>query len=57
MEVKGSFVEEIGFKAFQKGFFEEWRSLTFSLHSQSDLPLHEIAELAYEKCKGFEVGR
>lgn len=50
-EVLGHVVEEFGLKASKKGFFKEWQSLTSSIAEESDLPLHEAAEMAYKELK------
>lgn len=51
MEVRGHIIEHYGLKASQKGFFNEWRSLSSSIQETQDIPGYEAAELAYKQLK------
>lgn len=44
-------VEEFGYKAHNKGFFNEWQLLTASLKESDNLPYDEAAEKAYNQLK------
>jgi len=51
MDVRGHIIEHFGFKADNKGFFNEWRELSSSLQENLDIPAYEAAELAYNQLK------
>lgn len=51
MEVRGHIIEHYGLKASQRGFFNEWRSLSSSIQESQDVPLFEAVELAYNQLK------
>jgi len=44
-------VEELGWKAYQKGFFSEWQQLSSSIKEAEDILLCEAAERAYQQLK------
>lgn len=50
-EIRGYIYEEIGIKAFKRGFFKEWQELTSSFKDSEEIPLHEAAEKAYKQLK------
>lgn len=43
--------EEIGYKAYHKGFFKEWQAMTSSIHRNEELALDEAAYKAYKLLK------
>lgn len=45
------FYEETGLKAYKKGFFNEWRTLTSSIKEAEDLLLCEAGYKAYQQLK------
>lgn len=54
---EGHIVEELGLKAYKKGFYPEWLSKTSSLHQEGEYPLHEAAEIVYKELKeGIDGG-
>ena len=44
-------VEELGYKAYAKGFFNEWTATRSSLIKERDLDILEAAERAYTELK------
>lgn len=46
MAINGKYIEELGFKAKNKGFFSEWQILTSELIKVNGLTLDEAAEKA-----------
>jgi hypothetical protein len=51
MEFDAKLYEEIGYKAYNKGFFTEWRNLTSSIQEKNELPLCEAGYRAYQQLK------
>lgn len=50
-EFNSKTVEEYGFKAYRKGFFKEWQTLTSSINENQDLNYDEAAQKAYKHLK------
>ena len=50
-DYNAKFVEELGFKAYQKGFFTEWRNMTSSIYKSEDVSYDLAAEKAYNLIK------
>lgn len=55
-DFNGKLVEELGFKAYKKGFFKEWQNMTSSIHKNQDIKYDIAAEKAYNilKLQGSE---
>jgi hypothetical protein len=49
MEVNGKIIEELGFEASKKGFFQEWQSLTDVLKKEKNISVSEASEIAFSK--------
>ncbi|WPR71150.1 hypothetical protein SLW70_14575 [Flavobacterium sp. NG2] len=49
MEINGKRIEELGFEASKKGFFQEWRTLTKVLIKENKISLNEASEIAFKK--------
>lgn len=43
--------EEIGIKAFERGFFDQWQSLTSSIKETEDISLCDAGYKAYNQLK------
>lgn len=56
MEIRGHIIERFGYKAHNKGFFDEWRTLSASLQEKHDIPGYEAAEQAYYALKNQTQG-
>ena len=50
-ETKSIVIEEIGFKAYKKGFFKEWREYFCTLNKNIEFSPHEAAQIAYHEIK------
>ncbi len=50
-EIKSIVIEEIGHKAYKKGFFEEWRDYFCILNKNVEFSPHEAAKIAYHEIK------
>jgi len=50
-EFNSKTVEKYGFKAYRKGFFKEWQTLTSSINENQDLNYDEAAQKAYKHLK------
>jgi hypothetical protein len=50
-DYNAKFVEELGFKAHQKGFFTEWQSMTSSIYESEGVNYDIAAEKAYNLIK------
>lgn len=50
-EFNAKIYENYGYKAHNKGFFDEWRALSSSLREEKDIPLCDASILAYNKLK------
>tara|TARA_Y100000385_G_scaffold260009_1_gene289558 strand:+ start:1442 stop:1615 length:174 start_codon:yes stop_codon:yes gene_type:complete len=55
-EINGKLVEEIGFKAYSKGFFPQWQKMTSSMYENEEITYEIAAERAYNilKLQGSE---
>ena len=51
MEINGKRIEELGFKASKKGFYNEWKSMINVLKTENDVTLNEASEAAFNKLK------
>ncbi|MBP0904943.1 hypothetical protein ACFSKN_18330 [Mariniflexile gromovii] len=49
MEINGKRIEKLGFKAFKKGFYNEWKSLTDAFKKENDISLNEASEKAFNE--------
>lgn len=49
MEINGKRIEELGFEASKKGFFEEWRTLISLLIEENKISLNEASEIAFKR--------
>jgi len=50
-EFNAKVVEELGYKAYRKGFFKEWQAMTSSISKSEDLAYDEAAAKAYKTLK------
>jgi len=50
-EFNAKVVEELGYKAYRKGFFKEWQAMTSSISKSEDLAYDEAAVKAYKTLK------
>lgn len=55
-DINGKVVEEIGFKAYNKGFFPQWQKMTSSIYQSEEINFEIAAERAYNilKLQGSE---
>ena len=51
MEINGKRIEELGFEASKRGFFQQWRTLTNLLIKENNVSLNEASEMAFNKLK------
>jgi len=49
IEFDADLYEEIGFKASNKGFFNQWRQLSASIKEVEEIPLCEAGSKAYKQ--------
>ncbi|MDD7915319.1 hypothetical protein [Polaribacter ponticola] len=51
MQIQGNLLEELVFKASDRGFFTEWQDKMSTISKENFLPMHEAGKLAYEELK------
>ncbi|WP_159427039.1 hypothetical protein [Formosa haliotis] len=49
MEINGKRIEELGFEASKKGFYNEWNALINALKLEQRMSCNEASEMAFNK--------